>query len=121
MKTIQATGKLHHHYWLDYCASISLTFATMEDAAAALPLLAVENPGTYRDACGNTRQCAGWIACTDRPFLGIRCGGETLDRVIEALVSLGADRRKITSCAHSIDCGEMFTATFKVEAAAIAA
>jgi hypothetical protein len=121
MKTIQATGRCYHHYWLDYVATIGLTFPTMEDAAAALPLLAIENPGPYRDACGNLRQCSGWITAKDRPALAIRCAGETLEKVIDRLVELGADRKKITSCAHSIDSGEAFTATFQVAAAAKAA
>lgn len=91
---ITAEGRLKHHFWGEYRATIALKFATPELAAQALP------------------QFPDWkqseIVPSALTFFGDR---DAVTKQEDLLVTLGADRRKISSLAKSIDFGEAFTVT----------
>lgn len=87
-----AKGQLRHHFWGEYSATIVLQFHSpvLADAAVAkLPGFNV-HPGEPR-------------------ALVFHGKGDELKLVESLLVSLGADRKKLTSLAKSIDFGEPFT------------
>lgn len=97
MLVLAASGILFHHFWGTYCADIVLTFASPADAKLAL------KSGKLGD---------GWKIATTDPSLLYFSGAERgLDRMIAHLVTLGADRTKIASLAHSVDCGDEFSIT----------
>lgn len=89
---ITAEGRLKHHFWGEYRATIALKFATPELATAALP------------------QFPDWKQSDKVPsaltFFGDR---DAVTKQEDLLERLGADRRKISSLAKSIDWGEPFT------------
>lgn len=89
---IIAKGQLQHHFWGEYAATIALKFATEALALQSLPQL----PGFERHS--------------SVPSALIYHGtGDDLKNTEDLLVSLGANRKKLTSLAKSIDYGEPFT------------
>ena len=101
---IHGTGRLQHHFWGDYHATLALRFDTREMASSAIPkLVPVGFPKS-------------WSLFPDgKPVVGIFVNSKELDTLIEHLVSLGADRDAITSHKHSIDYGEPFGVIVCVE------
>ncbi len=91
---ISARGILRHHFWGDYRATITLHVERPEYLPAVLAAL----PAFKTDAAHPT-------SC------GYHGGGEELKAQEDRLVDLGADRKAITSLAHSIDHGDPFVIT----------
>lgn len=114
-KDITAKGILRHHFWGEYSATIALVFPDREQMEKALPVLQVEDFGTFYDVNGDTRKSAGWVSHPEKPMLFIHTSGPALEAVILRLSENGADRKKIDSCAKSIDHGEPFKVTIEVE------
>lgn len=89
---IIAHGQLQHHFWGEYRATIVVKFATARLATAALGKF----PGFE-------------IHPTEPSALRFFGGGSAL-RAVEALLKgYGANAKKLTSLAKSIDFGEPFT------------
>ncbi len=89
-----ARGQLRHHFWLDYRATIVLDFGTPQLASLAAPLF------------------PAWHVHETHPEALVYFGGDPeLQHELNHLYRLGADRRKVTSVAHSIDFGDPFTIT----------
>ena len=95
-----ATGIAYHHFWGTYSADVYLTFNTKWQATEARKAL------PFADKWKQQNKCIG-IHITDED-------GE-LDKVVEHLVTLGAEREKILSVAKSVDSGEKFTITMELE------
>lgn len=91
---IIAKGQLQHHFWGDYRATIVLLFALDYLAQRALAKL----PG-FEPHPG------------DKKALVYHGGGADLKAVEALLVGYGANHKKLTSLAKSIDYGEPFTIT----------
>ena len=90
-----ARGQLQHHFWGDYSASIGLMFGTASLARQAQASTLTE-----------------WKVSTAHPdVLQFHGTGAALKAQENPLVRLGADRKKLTSLAKSIDYGEPFTIT----------
>jgi hypothetical protein len=94
---ITATGILRHCWWGEYQAGIGLQFQSAEDAALALGKL------------------PGWKTSTAPTVLLITVDSAQLEQVKVQLGALGADVDKIDSVAKSIDHGEPFEITVRVE------
>lgn len=91
---IIAHGRLRHHFWGDYHATIIVKFANADLAARALEL----------------PQFIGWkVHQTEPAALVFHGTGKVLKHVQNVLVSLGASRAKMDSVRYSIDFGEPFT------------
>lgn len=104
-----AQGILIHHFWGDYSCEIDLTFVSEREAKRALPALHIELKEVYTDPAGKPIKSIGWVQGETYPnTLLISAGGEDVDRVVDQLVSFGADRNAIMSTKHSIDKGEPF-------------
>lgn len=87
-----AQGRLQHHFWGTYAATIVLAFVNAGFAEAALPSL------------------PGWQVHPTFPrALVFHGSGDALKATERLLVSFGADKQKMTSLAKSIDYGEPFT------------
>lgn len=89
----KANGLLAHHFWGTYCATIALEFDTSEYAQDALRVL--EDVWTVHEKMNNVLV-----------FHGQK---ELLSEVEKTLVKYGADSKKMTSLAKSVDYGEPFT------------
>lgn len=87
---IEANGKLRHHFWGTYSATITLRFATVDDAEHA-----------QRIAFPNWK--------IGKNVLVWHGKNPDLDAEIANLVAHGADEDLIDSVAHSIDAGDPFT------------
>lgn len=94
----KATGRLAHHFWGDYCATIALVFKAPEHAALALPLLG-----------------SGWRRGKNRGALVWHGTGAELRECKSILAAFGADPDAIDSVAHSVDFGDDFAVTIPVE------
>jgi len=96
-----ADGKLQHHFWGAYRASMVLLFdsAPMLDAALAA--------GKFK----------GWDRSEKRPDTVLLWFGSSdeLETAIDELAAHGAERGKIDSIAKSIDYGEPFEVEFEAE------
>jgi hypothetical protein len=93
-----ADGRLAHHFWGEYCATIALSFADARLASLALRRLG-----------------DGW-EIGKRPVALVWNGGrKELEACKLILGSFGADVDKIDSCDHSIDYGDPFSITVPVE------
>jgi len=89
---IQASGQLRHHFWGTYAASIGIKFHNADLAGRALP------------------QFPGWKQSTVDPrCLTFHGQDPALADTLQLLGKLGADLRKVSSLARSIDFGEPFT------------
>jgi hypothetical protein len=113
---IKAKGLLRHRFWGDYSAHIILMF-DCDDASVAIEQL--NNNiifGEFRTASGGMAQSKGWaVSQSSKSYLAGEFNGSDLDKVVEKLVELGADKTKITSMATSIDFGEEFTIEMTIE------
>jgi hypothetical protein len=90
---LHAEGRLHHHFWLDYYATIILVFDTEEIAQKALPKL-----------------IAGWqVHPKFRNAIVWHGRDDKLKDVEKQLVTYGADPDKISSISKGIDSGERFS------------
>lgn len=98
METIKARGRLHHHFHGQYWATIGLWFDSVELATKAHKIL------------GHT-----WGVSANLKVLTYSGKDSGLETEIVRLEKLGADRKKITSLAHSIDFGEEFYVTMEIE------
>jgi len=87
-----ANGQLRHHFWGEYYATIVLIFSSKEEAEQA-----------QRTVFTNWKQ--------HDEILSFHGTGDQLTVEEERLVAHGADRKKLTSLAKSIDRGEPFTVT----------
>lgn len=104
-----ASGVLKHHFWGNYSAEIFLKFDSKEVRDAALEKLQLESFGEYRDVLGNVRKSEGWRTLESNPDVAaIHLAGEQLDQIVLLLEAMGAEKKKITSIATSIDRGELF-------------
>lgn len=96
-----AEGRLRHHFWGEYRASMVLLFdsAPMLDAALAA--------GKFK----------GWERSQKRPDTVLHWfgGSDDLESTKDELVAHGAERDKIDSIAKSIDYGEPFEVEFEVD------
>jgi hypothetical protein len=90
--TIIANGRLRHHFWGEYSATIGLHFATADLAAAAAPKLAPFH-----------------VSETVPEALVFHGSGDALKNAEAVLEAHGADMAKVGSLAKSIDFGEPFT------------
>lgn len=95
--TIHIEGRLRHHFWGTYAATIALDCGSPRGAEDALQAL-----GPLWKA-GNVEGCIVYHGA-----------GDELEGVLDTLASKGADRKKITSIAKSIDVGEPFEFTLTV-------
>lgn len=94
----KANGLLRHCFFGTYIAIIALGFETEHEAKSALPKLG-----------------AGWkIGEANAKALRWEGGTDALEEVKEVLGKFGADKRKIDSCAKSIDYGEAFSVEIEV-------
>lgn len=95
-----ADGRLQHHFWGEYRASMVLVFdnAPMLDAALAA--------GKFKN----------WERSEKRPETVLQWfgSGDELDLAVEELVAHGAQKEKIASIAKSIDYGEPFEVELEV-------
>jgi len=89
---VKAIGLLRHHFWGQYCATIALEFATQAHASDALRVLG--------DAWSQHN-----ISDNVLMFHGAK---DALSEVEKVLIRYGADSRKLTSLAKSVDYGEIF-------------
>lgn len=105
---VRARGRLRHRFWGEYSAVIALEFGSVEQARAALPVLAESEPWHL------SREPRCLVAVVNRT---------ALDRIKLQLWRFGADEKAIDSCRTSIDYGEPFTVDVPVGAvgAAVAA
>lgn len=90
----KAKGQLRHHFWGTYYATIALDFGKPEVAKQFLEsgkLLGDWKQSKDRDSC-----------------LVTMVDNDGLDLLVEQLVGWGAEKKKITSVAKSIDFGEPF-------------
>lgn len=93
MNKVKASGLLAHHFWGEYSATIALEFEASAHAKDALRVLG--DMWTVHEKVDNVLI-----------FHGQR---EELTKVEQTLVKYGADSKKITSLAKSVDFGEPFT------------
>ena len=89
-------GQLRHHFWGDYHATIVVYFDTLTGA----DIIAAALPGFTRHDAPQGKEGVAFR------FHGT---GDALKAAEQVLVNLGADRKKLTSVARSIDYGEPFT------------
>lgn len=90
--TIIGQGRLKHHFWGDYSATIGLQFGTADYAARALPFL------------------PGFSVHPNVPeALVFHGGGQALKAAEALLAHFKADMKKVGSVRYSIDYGEPFT------------
>lgn len=113
MTELHARGLERFHFWGDYSVTIILEFASEEEADRALPVLnQVKHPSKRRNACGNTCAPGEWSKAKKSPHVLLAwIADPDLKAVHEQLAGYGADMKKISSCARSIDSGEVFTIT----------
>ena len=97
---LQAQGGLQHHFWGDYCATVSLKFDCPDCVNLALPKLPAI-PGVKWRSKGE--------------YVATLVDGAHLEQLKPALGKLGADVAAIDSVEHSIDYGDPFTVTVEVE------
>jgi hypothetical protein len=99
MGMLKGKGRLRHHFWGDYCATIAIEFSDEASAKDALSVLSTES----------LEGSKGWKAAENHTNCLIWFGkAPAFNQVKAKLVSLGADADKIDSCATSIDYGEPF-------------
>lgn len=113
---MKAKGLLRHRFWGEYSAHIILEFESREDAEKAKEILNNDIEfGDFLSANGGLYESSGWglIPYRDKAkvecMLSVEAADPGLARIIERLVKYGADEKKITSMAKSIDYGEPFT------------
>ena len=95
---IKANGRLAHHFHGNYWATIVIGTDSPKDSALIASQLG-----------------EGWsTSLRDKRALVWTGNSEELDACETILESLGADRKKISSIAKSIDYGEEFTITVDV-------
>jgi uncharacterized protein YbbC (DUF1343 family) len=96
----RADGRLQHHFWSEYRASMVLLFDS------PLMLDAILAAGKFK----------GWERSKKKPETVLHWfgSGDELDAEVEMLVSYGAKREKIASIAKSIDYGEPFEVELEV-------
>ena len=92
MNRAKASGILAHHFWGEYCATIALEFETNAHAKDALRVLG--EVWKFHEKVDNVLI-----------FHGKK---EALAEVEKTLVKYGADSKKMTSLAKSVDFGEPF-------------
>lgn len=96
-----AEGRLQHHFWGEYRASMALLFdsAPMLDAILAA--------GKFK----------GWERSEKKPDTVLHWFGDrdALEVAMDELAAHGADRNKIDSIARSIDYGEPFEVEFEAD------
>ena len=114
---LTATGIAKFHFWGEYSQTFALSFADAEEAALALPVLnriKLTIGGT--DACGRKLNPGQWMQGQKYPkSVLIFASGDDVKRIEGQLVELGADPKKISSCATSIDHGEPFKISINVD------
>lgn len=89
---MKARGQLRHRFWGTYSAVIGLVFASEAEAMEA------------RQTLGDD-----WQPSDKHPAALLWVGdSDALERVSDVLEAHGADRKKISSIAKSIDYGEPF-------------
>ena len=97
---IQVHGQLKHHFWGSYFATIVLTLDNpFNDLAAVQEVL---GPRWVME----THKTGGYYLIWH---------GADVDAQVAMLAKYGADPKKITSLAKSVDYGEPFTATIPVK------
>ena len=94
-------GILQHHFWGKYYAGIGIEFDNEYEAGLAL------GSGKLHSEFKLGEKSQKVLTC----FVD----SETLDVVVENLVSLGAKKEAIASVAHSIDYGDDWTIELDVE------
>lgn len=98
MKLIKADGRLRHCFFGTYYATIALRFSSHEDALKGFEVL-----GT------------NWkISDTTKSALVFHGKNPELEDVLSTLEKFGADRKKVTSLAKSVDFGDPFQITIEV-------
>ena len=96
----EAIGRLRHHFWGDYRATVVLVWRDALEAAAVLAA-GVLGPG--------------WTQSKKNPAAVVWFGSSAeLTLVMNVLEAMGADRSAIDSIAHSIDVGDEFTVAVDV-------
>jgi hypothetical protein len=101
MSTILGTGRLQHHFWGQYHATVILQWSSVALAQQALQIFPLFK-----------------VHPEDSRVLVYHGTGAELKQVEQALRAAGADMRKVTSVAKSIDFGEPFTVGMPLYAAA---
>lgn len=89
---MRAKGQLKHHFWGTYAASVWLVFESATEAAVALA-------GPF----------AAWKANPKHPdTIGFHGSDPQLQAQLNILAAHGADLKRVSSLAKSIDYGEPF-------------
>jgi hypothetical protein len=88
-------GRLQHHFWGVYCATIGLKFDSIAHALQAQQIAFPMFEASDNNPC----------------VLVFHGGGSELKAAESALRAHGADMRKVGSLKYSIDYGEPFTVT----------
>lgn len=110
---LKAKGFGRHRFWGEYSMLLVLQFESREEALLALPVLNKNMDfGTFLTAGGCIAISEGWRHICDAQGEAAQClycdAGTALDAVIARLVGYGAEEKKITSMAHSIDYCETY-------------
>lgn len=90
-------GILKHHFWGEYCATVGLMFETEEIAAQVMPKFQVKGAEPVHLGESNKKIVVCFV------------NSAQLTELEDILEKMGANRKKIASCAKSIDSGEPFS------------